>query len=259
MKQTSTSLFLLLALLILFSCQPKGVVKQDESARVDSTFYYEHEDIRDPFIDTVFQKPDTQLVLKKDLYPPPQIKPKFVEAEGFRVQIFAGIDTFNADAAFSEAKSLVNDPVYLLHDKGLLKVQVGDYQYRYEADNTRDMFRKHNYAGAWVIQRTINVPIDSSAVNQPVPVAAGGSAAAVPEKQTADSGKYKIQVLATASQERARTLSGDLKNQLGYKAFYEVSGDLYKVYVGYFNDEAQARTALMEIRAGGYPDAWLVY
>ena len=47
--------------------------------------------------------------------------------------------------------------------------------------------------------------------------------------------------------------------QYNGKAFYESSGNIFKVFVGYFNKEDDARAALESIREGNYPDAWLVY
>ncbi len=260
MKISILGLLFLLTLLSLFSCQPKGVVKSDQAAQVDSSFYYVQEDINDPFIDTVFQDPDNSVTLKKNLYPPPEVKPKFKEVEGFRVQIFAGLDTLNADATFTQARDMVTDSVYFFKDQGLFKIQVGDYQFRYQADNMRDNFRKNGYTGAWVIQGTINIPIaaDTAQLNEAVPVVL---AQPVPQavKKTDDSGQYKIQIMATGSEDRARAKVEEIKGSTSFMAFYEKRGNLFKVFVGYFKLEAAARDALAEIRENGYPDAWLVY
>jgi len=252
---------LLITFIVLFSCQPKGVVKNDQEAQIDSSLYYVQEDINDPFIDTVFQEPDTSMTLQKNLYPPAEVKPKFKQVEGFRVQIFAGLDTINADVAFTQANGMISDSVYIFKEQGLLKVQVGDYQFRYEADNIRDNFRKNGYDGAWVIQRMINIPIavDSTAkVNENIPVAVVGE---TPQavKKTDDSGQYKIQLMATGSEDRARAKVEEIKSSTAYSAFYERSGNLFKVFVGYFKEETAAREALSDVRDKGYPDAWLVY
>jgi len=74
-------------LIILTACQPKTAYDKDETAAVDSAFYYVQKDIDDPFLDTVFQAPDGTVNLKMDVYPPPVQKPKFKEIEGFRIQI----------------------------------------------------------------------------------------------------------------------------------------------------------------------------
>ena len=76
------------------------------------------------------------------------------------------------------------------------------------------------------------------------------------EKTTA---KYKIQVIATNSEAKADLTILDLKEYTSHPVFHEKIGELYKVFIGLFIDEAQARKVLQEIRAAGFSDAWLVY
>ncbi len=258
MKQSLITLLLSTTFLFLASCQPKTAYKNDDAATVDSAFYYVQKDIDDPFLDTVFQAPDRTINLKKDVYPPPLQKPKFKEIEGFRVQIFAGIDTVNALSTRSQAATMVPDSVYLLDDRGLLKVQVGDYPYRYQADKIRDQFRRDGFPGAWVILRTILIPFEADTTADTVVVS---DSALVTEsvEQSIEEGKFKIQIIAMGSEERAKDIVDNLKQTMNYQAFYEKSGNLYKVFVGYFKEENTARDALIKVRANGFPDAWLVY
>jgi cell division septation protein DedD len=72
-------------------------------------------------------------------------------------------------------------------------------------------------------------------------------------------GKYKIQVFASNSEAKANLTILDVKEINNYNAFYEKSGNLYKVFVGYFKLEQEARKALEDLRKNGFPDAWLVY
>ena len=241
MKTSTIILLTSTVLLFLLSCQPKTMTKTDETSMVDSSFYYVQEDISDPFLDTIFQAPDQAINLKKEIYPPPVQKSKFKEIEGFRIQIFAGLDSLNALSSRSQAADLVSDSVYLLADKGLLKVQVGDYPYRYQADTMRDKFRKNGFPGAWIILRTILIPADTS------------------DTDATGAGTFKIQIIATGSESRAGEIINEITGQLSLSAFSEKSGTLYKVFVGYFKEEQEAREALKKIREGGYPDAWLVY
>jgi cell division septation protein DedD len=247
-----------LTFIILSACQPQTAVKTEETATVDSAFYYVQKDIDDPFLDTVFQAPDPSIALKKELYPPPEQKPKFKEIEGFRIQIFAGVDTVNALSTRAQAKTIVSDSVYLLDEQGLLKVQVGDYPYRYQADKVRDQFRREGFPGAWVILRTILIPFeaDSTETVQAIPDTA---TVVQPAKPVVEQGKYKIQIIAIGSEDRAQEIISNLKQNMNYQAFYERSGSLFKVFVGYFQEEMTAREALGKLRESGYPDAWLVY
>jgi hypothetical protein len=245
-------------LIIITGCQPKTAVKTDDSAAVDSAFYYVQKDIDDPFLDTVFQAPDPSIGLKKDVYPPAEQKPKFKEIEGFRIQIFAGVDTVNAISTRSQAATIVSDSVYLLEDQGLLKVQVGDYPYRYQADKVRDQFRREGFPGAWVILRTILIPFEADTTGT-VENNADTTLVVQPVSPTIEQGKYKIQIIAIGSEDRAQAIISNLKQNMNYQAFYEKSGNLFKVFVGYFKEENTAREALGKLRESGYPDAWLVY
>jgi hypothetical protein len=247
-----------LALVILTACQPQTAVKTDDEAAVDSAFYYVQKDIDDPFLDTVFQAPDSAIGLKKVVYPPPAQKPKFKEIEGFRIQIFAGVDTVNALSTRSQATALVSDSVYLIEDQGLLKVQVGDYPYRYQADKARDKFRREGFTGAWVILRTILIPFETDSTEKSAIVQ--DTLTVIPTATLAgQQGKYKIQIIAIGTENKAIEIVENVKTNMNYQAFYEKSGNLFKVFVGYFNEEAAAREALGKLRDSGYPDAWLVY
>ena len=74
-----------------------------------------------------------------------------------------------------------------------------------------------------------------------------------------ETGKYKIQLVVTGSLERAEEIINSLQPNTESRVFYEQSGNLYKVFVGLFEEENQAREELEKMRQLGYPDAWLVY
>lgn len=240
-------------LFLLFYCQPAPFVKKaQKKSPVDSTLYFQQMDIDDPFLDTVFQGPDTQVVLQKTLIPVAKQVPRPVRhAEGFRVQVFAGTDSINARAAREEAEMVFADTVYFLNEKGLYKIQTGDYLYRPEADSVRDFSRGNGYPGAWVVKRLINL-YD----RQPEPE----EITEIPETGAmSDEGRYKIQVAATSSQSNAEQIVNELKKTFSYRVYYLQGDTLYKIYIGNFRDENTARGILNEVRDSGYPDAWLVY
>jgi len=248
--------FILLSILI--SCRPSSrFIKPESETPIDSTLYFEQVDISDPFLDSLNQIQDKKITLSKTYVPPAQPEPEisqFKEVEGFRVQIFAGLDSINALAIKYQAKDLTSDSIHFFQEKGLYKIQVGDYQFRSEADNLKTTFRQNGFPGAWVVQRSIIIPVEPD------------QNADIEEQDeifqrdtTQEKGKYKIQVLATNSEVKAQMTVLDLKENNKYQAFFEKSGNLYKVFVGYFEIEEKAREALEEIRKIGFPDAWLVY
>jgi hypothetical protein len=250
MKQYSRYSAYIAILFIFLYCQPSTLVKKEpKTTGVDSTLYFRQMDVDDPFLDTIFQGPDTQIVLQKKLLPPEKPQQRSVkQVEGFRVQIFAGVDSINALAILDQAEILLADTVYFIKDKGLFKLQTGDYLYRPEADSVRTFVRSNGYDGAWVVKRMINL-YDLAEEVAPV----------ISDDQQLPEGRYKIQVAATSTQSGAREIIDALKAKIAYPVYDLQSGALYKVYVGNFQDETAARAVLDEIRAAGYPDAWLVY
>jgi hypothetical protein len=243
---------------LLISCRPSSrFIKPESEAPIDSTLYFEQVDISDPFLDSLDQEQDERITLSKTYIPPAQPQPEishFKEVEGFRVQIFAGLDSINALSISYQAKDLTSDSIHFFKEKGLYKIQVGDYQFRSDADELKTTFRQNGFPGAWVVQRSVMIPLapDQSAA----PIEQGEI---IQHDTVGVKGRYKIQVLATNSEVKAQMTVLDLKENNKYQAFFEKSGDLYKVFVGYFKIEQKAREVLQEIRTIGYPDAWLVY
>ena len=255
MKYPVFSAFLLLVASFIISCQPRTAVKTESVSAPDSVFYFEQADLSDPFLDTIFQKPDQTMALNKRLYPPastPAIPPRFKEIEGFRVQVFAATDSVNARSTRNELMSMVEDSVHFFPEKGLYKIQVGDYQWRYQADAMKTQMRQNGYPGAWVIQRMIIIPA-ATADTTITPIEQ------MTQSEPQDSGKYKIQVIVTGSRTRADEIMQQMRTQIESPVFSEQSGNLYKVFVGPFTDEAEARAQLARVRSLGYSDAWLVY
>jgi hypothetical protein len=245
------TIYVSIIFLFLF-CQPSSLVKKEQkSAGIDSTLYFRQVDVGDPFLDTIFQGPDTQVVLRKTVLPPEQAAPKAIrQVEGFRVQIFAGIDSLNALATRDQSELVLTDTVYLFKEKGLFKLQTGDYLYRPQADSVKAYLSGNGYPGAWIVKRMINL-YDQPKFPESMP--------AVTAEAQPGEGKYKIQVAATSTQEGAEEIVEQLKQELSYPVYYQYSGLLYKVYIGNFKKESTARNVLIEVREAGYPDAWLVY
>jgi len=150
--------------------------------------------------------------------------------------------TITSDKFFKAA--IACSSISFFFEKGLYKVQAGDFQFRPGADAVKTRLRQKGFPGAWVIRRQIQIPVAADSSSTRISVKTVG---------------YKIQVLATASLARAEETVSGLKQNAGLNSFYEESGELYKVFVGLFDDESAARIVLEQIRELGYTDAWLVY
>ena len=250
------SILTMTLVLAIQSCQPVASRRETvETAQPDSALYYRQSDIDDPFLDTIFQEPDKAIALNTRLYPPPPVEPqpeKFRTVDGFRVQIIAGTDSLEILNTSRSLPMAVKDSVYYFYDKGLYKIHLGDFQYHYKADSLKTVMRRNGYPGAWVARTIIRIPIDTTPAVTISPVPADSI-------QTAVEGKYKIQVAALSSDTRAEEIISQLKSLLSQNAFYEKSGSVYKIFVGPFESESDARQQLNKVRENGYPDAWLVY
>lgn len=244
--------------LLLYYCSPKSVfVKPAAEAKLDSVLYYEQADLADPLLDEIRESPGDEALLSTRLTPPPP-GPSFREIEGFRVQVFAGIDSLGATTIKYQVARDAEDPAYLIYENGLYKIQVGNYPYRMDADQMKLRLNQKGYDGAWVVKRLIliaeqdSLPAAEQPVEQPVTQETG------PPAGTTE-GAFRIQVLATGDPNRAQELAAILQNQFNFRSFYESSGMLHKVFIGNFQTRGEAETMLRRVRENGYPDAWLVY
>jgi hypothetical protein len=127
----STFFFVFWILIFLVGCQPDLLVKKQPVTE------QEHSDLNgqnapaDSFLDSlsVFQNTPARLDTLLIPAPPLNSKDSLRTVKGYRVQIFAGIDSCNAVLQKKRALGLIMDSVYVFHQKGLFITQVGDYLY----------------------------------------------------------------------------------------------------------------------------------
>jgi hypothetical protein len=249
-----------LIILTLNACQPGPLVKKEPApADIDSVLFFEQKTISDPFLDSLSQEYDRGIHLKTLLLPPQAPPPPdYREIDGFRIQAFAGLDSLNAYRIKTDLRSAIDDPVYLVKESGLFKVQIGDFPYRVDADNRNMKLRREGYSNAWVVSRKIRIPRED--IDEPAESTADSVQAETKEDISPGAAiPFRIQILATSDEARAMQLTNDLKRQFSQPAWYEKSSGLFKVYLGKFSERDEADSVLKSVRAGGYPDAWLVY
>ncbi len=229
-------------ILFLFSCQPGLVKKQAPSeAAVDSVLFYQKKDIADPLIDGLLLNDKPTVTLKTVLRPAPKPKPTVKPAQGYRVQVFASTDSLNAQKQKEKLIPAIKEKIYLIHEKNLYKVQVGDFLWRPPADSLRDRIKKLGFHGAWVVQRSIFIPIDS---NQTPP---------------ANSTFFKIQVFVTGDQAKAQNIVKQLQKEFQHPVYFRKQGNVFKVFLGKFTTRDRAENILKKVKNLGYSDAWIVH
>jgi SPOR domain len=241
-------------LLMFFSCNVGSIRKarlenkaeKQKSAQVDSFLYYQPVVLNDPFLDSLKNANDQEQLINIRVIPPPKPPtPNVKQVDGYRVQTFAGVDSLNALVMVNNLKAVLNDSVYFFKEKGLFKIQLGDYLYRNDADLKVLDLRKDGFSGAWVVQRLINVPMETDSTSE------------VEKNDIAY--PYKIQILVTADEEKAKSLTNQLKMQFNMESIYTRTESVFKIFLGKFSTREAAEKTLNTVRENGYKDAWLVH
>ena len=203
------------------SCQKNLIRKEIKTGEVDSSLYFKQVEISDPFLAKLEENPNQSFTLSKAILPPKSPQPekaKFKTIEGFRVQIFAGVDSLNALASKNLAKSTVKDTLYVFNEKGLLKLQVGDYPYYPQADSIKRIFRQTHFPGAWIVKTNILIPITDSVTDSTIQS----------KEELTATGKFKIQIMATADENKAQNIVNALKMQFNMFMLNVFYGRVFK-------------------------------
>lgn len=240
--------FLLFVLLIFWGCSSQVAFTTKKAANVDSVLFYQSQDLPDPFIDTILSQPGDSATLTATLFPPPPtIQDSLRQVDGFRVQVFAGLDSMRAETMKSQVSELLPDTIYILKENGLYKIQVGDFLYRNVADSVQRQLTINSISGTWVVAKKIYPGGELSTTDIEV------------VKPIVEDYKFKIQIVVTSDEARAMALVQSIQQQFALPAFYIQSDNLYKVFLGKFRSREEANPVLQQVRQEAYPDAWLVY
>ena len=75
--------------------------------------------------------------------------------EGFRVQVLATRDRFNAEKLQSELGEKIQHKIYVIFEAPNYKVRIGNFIDRRKAENFRIELAKNGYSSAWIIRTKI--------------------------------------------------------------------------------------------------------
>ena len=81
----------------------------------------------------------------------------FFSVEGFRIQLLATQDRFNAEKFKSELEKIYKNKIYIIFEAPNYKVRVGDFINRKSAEEMRKNLSKEGYTTAWIIRSKIEV------------------------------------------------------------------------------------------------------
>ena len=170
----------------------------------------------------------------------------FIETNGYRIQTFAGSNKENAEKMATTLINLNLDSVYVIDERGLFKVQIGNFTERLEAEKMLDLLRFRDISNSWIVQTVIHVP------KQPVTL----PDTITSEKEFSPS-NFAIQLFVTKNEQSAKEFSAKFTGELGDPSRLIQNGEFWKVLSGKYINEFKARERLEGIRNSGYPDAWI--
>ncbi len=95
------------------------------------------------------------------------------------------------------------------------------------------------------------------AKSEVVPISAGKETGS-PQKKKVNPNGYRIQLMASSSEEMVRSEKRSIEKNLQLTVYIDFDEPYYKVYVGDYVSKRSANRALSKIKESGYPDAWIV-
>ena len=79
----------------------------------------------------------------------------YFSVEGFRIQLLATQDRFNAEKFKSELEKIYKNKIYIIFEAPNYKVRVGDFINRKSAEEMRQNLSKKGYTTAWIIRSKV--------------------------------------------------------------------------------------------------------
>jgi hypothetical protein len=173
----------------------------------------------------------------------------YTESVGLRIQVFAGSNQNIAKEILSNIQALNLDSVYMVQEKNLFKVQMGNYGERREAEIMLDRLRYAGIENAWIVNATIHVA---------KPPMSREELKILKETDIDTSGLfYSIQLFVTNDLGKSKKLKNELTKTLSQEIWIMQKGSVWKILAGKFSDRVIAQQILDNIKSSGFPDAWI--
>jgi len=83
------------------------------------------------------------------------LDPASIIVEGFRIQLFATRDRFNAEKFQIDLGKIYDKKIYVIFEAPNYKVRIGNFIDRNRAEKVRSEFSKKGYPSAWIIRTKI--------------------------------------------------------------------------------------------------------
>lgn len=172
------------------------------------------------------------LPVKTPDIPPPGID----EKDFFKIQVLA-TQTYNrAQEEKKKLREYTEKTIFLVLERNLWKVQIGDFAAREEAEKERDLLNRLGWIDAWLIQYRSSM---------------------IPEKTLDPPTFYTVQLIATTNETEAENMLKNLTLLDITNAALVKEGDFWKIQVGHFSDYSEAVKMLNQVKKMGFNDSWI--
>ncbi len=159
--------------------------------------------------------------------------------DGYRVQIFAGIDRGMAERVKGEALEKLNVGIYVEYDPPLYRVRIGDCRTVEEVQSLTAEAKLKGYSDAFWAPTQINVTKEMKTI-----------------KEEAEG--FRIQIMMLENADTAQKVRQEAEELFNIGVYVDFEPAFYKVRIGDFTDRFQAEVTLEIVRSKGYRDAFVV-
>ena len=174
--------------------------------------------------------------------------------KGYRCQAFAGASLANAQQVAARLRSLNFDSVYVFKsERGLYKVQIGDFDNREGAVALLDRLRNAGVKNAWIVESDIRIAKSPDEKN------AFEDQKNSKQRQFDLEQKffYAIQVFATGDSLKALKLREVFQTETQNPAEVVREDSIWKVLIGRFKQRSEAEQLLKSLKRRRFVDAWI--
>ncbi|MBN1825046.1 MAG: SPOR domain-containing protein [Candidatus Eisenbacteria bacterium] len=181
---------------------------------------------------------------------PETVSPKDAAPGSWRAQLLATRDAGKARGLAESLAGRFDGPVHVVFDDPFYKVQVGEERTREEAEVLTSRLASTGFGSSWIVRASVASPAGAKAESR--------ADAPAPAARTETVDGFRVQLLASADEKKARALAERAEAVLETAAYVERSGALFKTRVGNCEEKEDALRLVERAKRSGFGGAWLV-
>ena len=168
------------------------------------------------------------------------------ERDFYMIQLLATQSFDRARKEKNRLREYTGKTIYLVNEKNLWKVQIGDFISRDESEKERNIMRKLGWIDAWILQyRASTVPYEAEKESTHTP------------EVNPRTLLYTVQLIATANKTEVENMHRNLILLNITDAVVIKDGVFWKIQVGSYGEYNDAVNMLNRMREMGFNDSWI--